>query len=274
MNLFNTKLSRAFSVKQVIKVIAGLDNTNIQSIIKLANLAELAGCTYIDIIANPKIVSIVKALVNIPVCVSSISPIELYNCVQAGADFVELGNFDIFYKKNINFTSQTILDLALETRDLIRNRDICVTVPHHLNLLDQMILAQNLEIIGINIIQTEGCTNKESITQYTLDKLLISTNLAASTLSSTYAISKSVNIPVITSSNMNVLSSPMALFYGASGIGIGSFFKNKNDTMERLLYAQEIVASLCKQNQIHTNKLNLGNNYIMYANNYHNFMIR
>ena len=87
-NLFN---------KKSVKVITGIDNFKIIDIIKKIQAADLAGATYIDIAAHPLIVSIAKSITNLPVCVSSIDPIALYNCVLAGSDIVEVGNFDIFY---------------------------------------------------------------------------------------------------------------------------------------------------------------------------------
>nr|YP_009398857.1 hypothetical protein [Cliftonaea pectinata]ARW68180.1 hypothetical protein [Cliftonaea pectinata] len=38
-------------------------------------------------------------------------------------------------------------------------------------------------------------------------------------------MSSNVNVPLITSLGMNFLSSPIATFYGASGIGIGSLIR-------------------------------------------------
>ncbi|NES25228.1 MAG: DUF561 domain-containing protein, partial [Symploca sp. SIO3E6] len=134
INLFNGKLLNSFANKTAIKVICGLEEMNIMQIIKLVKAAELSGATYLDIAANTRIITIVKSLTNLPICVSSIDPLELYNSVLVGADIVEIGNFDIFYKRYMNFSVDCILKLAEKTRTLIVDKDICVTIPHLLSL--------------------------------------------------------------------------------------------------------------------------------------------
>ena len=158
MNLFNTQLKTSFQNKKIIKVISGLSNLDIRKIICITKAAELSCASYIDIVANVRIVSIIKSMTSLPICVSSIDPFELYNCSLAGADIFEIGNFDNFYNKKIYFSSSQILKLAKLTRSLIRDKDICVTVPHTLNLYDQIILSKKLEDLGINILQTELAT--------------------------------------------------------------------------------------------------------------------
>nr|QCI07614.1 hypothetical protein [Nitophyllum punctatum] len=234
MSILNKKLSSAFKLRSVIKVITGLSNVNLQHIIQITKASEIAGADYIDTIANPKVVRILKSLTKLPICVSSIDPLELYNCILAGADLVEIGNFDIFYKKNILFSSSQILELAIQTRALIKHKDISVTIPSTLNLRSQVYLAKQLEIIGVNIIQTEGFTNYSSrniipiINNYLSESILTSIYFSSISLFSTYVISKSVDIPVVSSSGINTLSSIMAFFYGAAGIGLGSSVKIQN----------------------------------------------
>nr|YP_009397394.1 hypothetical protein [Dasyclonium flaccidum]ARW66580.1 hypothetical protein [Dasyclonium flaccidum] len=255
MTLFNNQLYSAFKSKQVVKVIAGLDNNNVSQIIRVVKAAELSNATYIDIIANSNIVNTLKSCSCLPVCVSSINPLDLYNCVIAGADLVEIGNFDIFYKQKIYLNSRQILDLAQETRLLVGdNINICVTIPYYLHLSEQIKLAEDLESLGINILQTESLIVKKSNIHYlSQDYIFDSTNISASSLSSTYAISNSVNIPVITSSGINCLSSSIALFYGASGIGVGSAVNNQLSIYSMLLYIKKLRQSMLS-NEVFTSK--------------------
>nr|YP_009398632.1 hypothetical protein [Kuetzingia canaliculata]ARW67818.1 hypothetical protein [Kuetzingia canaliculata] len=252
MNLFNAELCQHFKSKQVIKVITGLDNSDIDKILKIVKAAELSKVNYIDTIANPSIVSILKSISSLPICVSSINPIDLYNCVIAGADLVELGNFDSLYKRNIYLNSSDIFNLAKETLELVNNIDICVTIPYYLNWQEQIILAQKLENIGISILQTEGSPISKPYRNYNIitpkpnnyDNVFCSFNSSCLSLSSTYILSNHVKIPVITSSKINCLSSSMAMLYGASGIGIGSAISQINDLNNMYSYIEELRQSL------------------------------
>nr|YP_010155886.1 hypothetical protein K4Y23_pgp178 [Cumathamnion serrulatum]QQY85296.1 hypothetical protein [Cumathamnion serrulatum] len=245
MNLFNRKLLIPFKSKKIFKVICGLSNVNINELINTIKAAELANANYIDLVANTKIVSIVKNITNLPICVSSIDPIELYNCILAGADLVEIGNFDSFYKKNILFSPSQILELAKETRRLIKSKDICVTIPYTLKLIEQVSLAKQLESIGINIIQTEGCNIYNSNSYSSKNSQIMKSAINASySLCSTYVVSNSVNIPVITSSGLDLISSSIAFYCGASGIGIGSNIIKQKNIYDMYLYINEIRNSI------------------------------
>nr|QCI04768.1 hypothetical protein [Bornetia secundiflora] len=260
MYVFNQSLFHSFNSRQVVKVIAGLNNNNIYQILKLIKAIELSNATYIDIIANPKIVMILKAMTDLPICVSSINPIELYNCVLAGADIVELGNFDVFYDKEIKFSAKNILDLAIETRHLIPFKDICVTIPYHLSLYEQIGLSQKLEKNGINFLQTEGgIVLAGSPLDQKADCIFASTYIASASLSSTYAISHAVNIPVISASGINCLSAPIALSYGASGIGIGRMINQLVDINIMSNYIDEIKYSLSSKTNYIINNLEILN---------------
>nr|YP_009391809.1 hypothetical protein [Acrosorium ciliolatum]ARW59953.1 hypothetical protein [Acrosorium ciliolatum] len=254
MNLFHSELSSLFKSKKIVKVISGLNNNNIQQIIKIVKCAELSGASYIDIIANPKIVSIIKSITSLPICVSSIDPLQLYNCVLAGADLVEIGNFDIFYQKSMNFSSIKVLKLAIYTRRLLQNKDICVTIPHNLSLFDQIKLAKNLEKLDINILQTEGFLSKNNIIDevnalsYSSDPIFCSTIKASKALASTYLISRYINLPVIAASGIDYVSSSVAAVFGASGVGISSVIKHKKTVYDMTYYLNQVLYSIQLQN--------------------------
>ena len=244
MQLFHKKLNDMFTKKQVIKIISGIDNTNFNVILKYIKTCEMSNATYIDIIANPKIVSVVKNITKLPICVSSISIKALYDCVQAGADIIEIGNFDSFYNEGIVLSASQILAMAKQARTLFPYIDICVTIPYTLKLEQQVILAVQLEKIGINIIQTEGKLIQSSnyINNDTND-LYDSICYASLALSSVYYLSQSINIPIIASSSINSINAPFALAYGASGIGIKSAISNLSGIKQMSSYINEIVCS-------------------------------
>lgn len=244
----NVDLKEKFLRRQVVKVITGLSNFNINDVMKKVKAAEIAGATYVDIAANPSLVSLVKSFSHIPICVSSINPRDLYRCVVAGADIVEIGNFDVFYSKNTIFSAKQIITLAGETKALLKDTHICVTVPHHLLLEQQIELVKNLKTLNISCIQTEGYSTKYNIKNR--KKSLISQVIQKSSaaLSSTYAIAHSVDMPVIASSGISALSSNTAISYGASGVGIGSILNEMENVYEMGQYIKEIVVSISSYN--------------------------
>lgn len=216
-----------------LKVIIGLNNFNTRDIISKVQAAERAGATYVDIAANVSILREVQVLSSIPICVSSIDVNELVKCYNAGADILEIGNFDIFYAKGLTFSEEQVFKLAENLRSLLPNATICVTIPHQLSLTDQVVLAKSLENLGIDLIQTEGSSSYK----YIDNNLVNSVFNASSSLSTTYILSKYINIPIISSSGITPLTAPIAISYGASGVGIGSFF---NSSISPLIRSKSI----------------------------------
>nr|YP_009398409.1 hypothetical protein [Lophocladia kuetzingii]ARW67595.1 hypothetical protein [Lophocladia kuetzingii] len=247
MHLFNHKLCGAFYSRQVIKVIAGLSNSNINKVLRIAKAAELSQATYIDIIANPYLVKLLKSTSNLLVCASSLNAIDLYNCMVAGADLIEIGNFDNLYNRNIYLSKSEIIDLAQQTKHLCGNIDISVTIPYYLPLHEQVELSKKLESLGINILQTEALFIKNKHISHKLkvtDTIFSSVNSSSLSLLSTRLIANAVQIPIITSSGINSLSSSLPIFYGAHGIGIGSAISQKNSVYDMSNYIDNIYKSL------------------------------
>lgn len=245
MDLSCSKLLDSLKLKKVVKVISGLNNLDINKIYKILKSAEIAQADYIDLAANSKVISLLSKIVDLPLCVSSIDPIELYNCSVSGADILEVGNFDVFYEKKFNFSSFDILKLAFETRRLIQNKDICVTIPHTLSLYEQILLAKKLEKLGINFLQTEGISHDISLlSKYKYDNISKLVNVSASTLSSAYILSNLINIPIISSSKINFLSTSTSIICGASGVGIKSAIYNKKTVYEMFCYIDELLYSI------------------------------
>ncbi len=259
MNLSNTQLNNAFKSKRVIKIIAGINNINISEVATIASAAQLAGANYLDIAANVSLVKFLKSFSSLPLCISSIDPIEIYNCVSCGVNLVEVGNYDVFYQNNIYITSTQLLDLIKEIKLLIGNYDMCVTIPYHMNLYEQIDLSKRLEYLGVNILQTEGLTLNQVST-----KRSFSSHLSTSLLS-TYAISQSVDIPIITSSGITSMFTNMPFYYGASGLGLSSAIKRRNGLMDMVNYINEIKYSML-------NNLSVDSEQVYQLNKYNNFL--
>ena len=261
MNLYNTQLNKAFQSKSVLKIITGINNTNIGNVLKIAKAAELSRATYLDVAANVKLVKILKSSCSLPICTSSINPIDLYNCVLAGADLVEIGNYDFFYNQGIYLTAEQIVNLVLEVKSMVESIDICVTIPYHITWIEQVYLAQKLEAIGVSIIQTEGISRfyKAELVSSIIDiSSLIDTSIP--TLLSTYSLSQFVNIPTIASSGFKNILAPIAYSYGASGIGFGSSLQQQNDVNSIIKYinqAHKLINSLTNLEVVY----NVSNSY-------------
>lgn len=88
--------------------------------------------------------------------VSAVDPAAFGPCVAAGADMLELGNFDAFYAAGLRLTSLDILDMTQRTQALHPSLPLSVTVPHWLQMEEQAQLAHSLQGLGVDVIQTEG----------------------------------------------------------------------------------------------------------------------
>lgn len=152
-----TEILEPFRQGNALKIISGLNNYDAAVVKNVAWAANHGGASCVDIACNPELVRIAKSVCkNIPICVSSVKPSDFVEAVNAGADMVEIGNFDSFYGSDINFSSEDILNLTKETRRLLPDVVLSVTVPHVLSLAEQIDLAMKLENCGADIIQTEG----------------------------------------------------------------------------------------------------------------------
>lgn len=236
----NTKLAQAFATKKALKVISGLNNFDVNNVSAVCKSAEMGGATFVDIAADVHLIKTVKQLINLPVCVSAVDAQLLAQAVNAGADLVEIGNFDSFYSQGITFSAQDVLALTQETRALLPNVTLSVTVPHILALDEQVELAQALVIAGADIIQTEGGTSSNPNHSGILGLI----EKASPTLAAAYAISRAVEIPVMCASGLSDVTAPMAIASGASGIGVGSAINKLNDQVAMIAVVRSLVESL------------------------------
>ena len=110
---------RDLEAKKAVKIIAGIDNFDIENIKKVVTAAEQAGASAVDICADSDIVKEIRSMTDLPLFVSSIVPEELAKAVELGADAIELGNFDVLYKKGASFSKDDVLALVKRTLEII-----------------------------------------------------------------------------------------------------------------------------------------------------------
>jgi len=221
-------LVSSLAERRALKVIAGLNNFDATSVARVARAAAAGGADLIDVACDAALVRLVREVApGLPICVSAVEPELFVAAVSAGADMVEIGNFDSFYPQGIVFGAEEVLELTRRTRALLPQVVLSVTVPHVLPLDQQEQLAIDLEAAGADLIQTEGGTSAKPCSAGSLGLI----EKAAPTLAAAHGISRAVELPVLCASGLSAVTLPMAIAAGAAGVGVGSAVNKLNDEL-------------------------------------------
>ncbi|MBR1753594.1 DUF561 domain-containing protein [bacterium] len=232
--------------KRALKVIAGINNFDMENVKNVVMAAEKAGASMVDICANKEIFDMARELTNLPLIVSSVKPMELAQAISWGADAIELGNFEAL---NMSLSSMEIISLVKETLSLIGNKEVffSVTIPANLEISEQISLALELEKMGISLIQTEGA--KMMNHEGTLGLI----QAAEMTLANTIEIARNVSIPVMTASGLTTATVGMAFAAGASAVGVGSCVNKLGSFIEMTAMISSLIENI-NMNRIMTVK--------------------
>lgn len=236
------QLAQALTRKNALKVISGLNNFDRQLVTTVVKAAEAGGATFVDIAAQPELVEAIRNLTNLPICVSAVEPTLFVSAVNAGADLIEIGNFDSFYAQGRRFEAAEVLELTQQTRSLLPKVTLSVTVPHILALDEQVRLAEQLVEAGADLIQTEGGTSIQPSTPGVRGLI----EKAAPTLAAAHSISQAVSIPVLCASGLSSVTVPMAIAAGASGVGVGSAINRLNSEVAMVAAVRSLVEALSR----------------------------
>lgn len=233
--------------KRAVKVIAGIDNFDVESVRKVVSAAENTGASAVDICADENIVKMVREMTDMPVFVSSIVPEELCRAAELGADAIELGNFDVLYKTGKTFTADEVLRLTKQTLELLNGKEIffSVTIPGEIEINEQITLARELETLGIDLLQTEGHFVKEepaSGVRGLMERVEL-------TISNTVELVRNVELPVMTATGINPTTAPFAFAAGASAIGCGSCINKLNSELSMMATSKQLVEIASKNAQ-------------------------
>lgn len=234
------KLAQALAQKNALKVISGLNNFDHQQVTAVVKAAAAGGATFVDIAADPSLVAAIRNLTSLPLCVSAVEPKLFVSAVDAGADLIEIGNFDSFYRQGRKFEAAEVLELTCQTRALLPNIMLSVTVPHILALGEQVKLAEQLVQAGADIIQTEGGTSIQPINPGVGGLI----EKAAPTLAAAYSISRAVDVPVLCASGLSNVTVPMATAAGAAGVGVGSAINQLDSEVAMVAAVCSLVSAL------------------------------
>ena len=233
LSLLPAALRRSLEQRSALKVIAGLMNFDADSVARVARAAGMGGADLIDVACDPALVKLaVEASGGVPVCVSSAEPEQFPAAVAAGAVMVEIGNFDAFYPEGRIFGAEEVLTLTRQTRALLPEVVLSVTVPHVLPMDQQQQLAVDLMAAGADLIQTEGGTSAKPFSPGSLGLI----EKAAPTLAAAHSISAALqqageSAPVLCASGLSAVTLPMAIAVGAAGVGVGSAVNRLDDEL-------------------------------------------
>ncbi|WP_346016589.1 DUF561 domain-containing protein [Chroococcidiopsis sp. CCMEE 29] len=234
------RLQTAFDQRRALKIISGLNNFDSERVAAIVTAAEQGGATFVDIAANSALVQLIRSLTSLPICVSAVKPDLFVAAVAAGADLIEIGNFDSFYAQGRRFEAEEVLALTHQTRSLLPDITLSVTVPHILELDQQVQLAEELVKAGADIIQTEGGTSSTPTHPGTLGLM----EKAAPTLAAAYEISRAVSVPVLCASGLSSVTAPLAIASGAAGVGVGSAINQLNSEVAMIAAVRGLVEAL------------------------------
>lgn len=238
--MINSTLQQAFNCGRGLKVISGLMNFDRENVAMVVRAATRGGATFVDIAADPELVRSVRGLTHLPICVSAVEPEKFAPCVEAGADLIEIGNFDAFYAQGRRFEGPEVLQLTGQTRSLLPEITLSVTVPHILELDQQVQLAMDLVAAGADIIQTEGGTSAAPAHPGTLGLI----EKAAPTLAAAREISRAVSVPVLCASGISSVTAPLAIAAGAAGVGVGSAINRLDNEVAMVAAVRSLMEAL------------------------------
>jgi hypothetical protein len=233
-------LQQALAEGQALKVISGLINFDAERVAAIVRAANRGGATFVDIACDPALVRMARQLTVLPICVSSVEPEQFLPAVEAGAELIEIGNFDAFYAQGRRFEAAEVLELTQRTRQLLPDVPLSVTVPHILELDLQAQLAEQLVAAGADLIQTEGGTSAAPVHPGVMGLV----EKAAPTLAAAATISRAVSVPVLCASGLSDVTAPMAIAAGASGVGVGSAINRLDSEIAMVAAVQRLVEAL------------------------------
>lgn len=234
--------------KRAVKIIAGIDNRNLENVASVCRAAQTGHASAVDIAADKKVYETARKNTKLPIFVSSVHPFELLDAVKWGADAIEIGNFDALYKRGETFGAKEVYEIVLETMSLVSKYDVftCVTVPGCIDISEQIELVKKLEILGIDLIQTEGLKKTTKSTNPSLHLV----GYVQATIANTLELTNHTLLPVMSSSGITPQTAPLAFASGASAIGVGSAVNKLDSEIAMAATVMSIVSSISYRNSI------------------------
>jgi hypothetical protein len=248
MNNIKSSVLADLHNKKLLKVIAGINNFDKDRVLQIARSAEAMGASVVDICAREDIIiSARRILNNTALMVSSIDLSELKRAVELGADMIELGNYEALHDQGVFLSAAEVLELATEIMKFKSNALVSITVPGHLEVSEQVKLAEALEELGVEMIQTEGASLVEAKSPAVLGQI----EKARLTLANTIELSKVLyQTAIITASGIGPDTAKLAIAAGASGIGVGKYVNKLESEIEMMAAISALKESLVEAKKL------------------------
>lgn len=234
--------------KRAVKIISGINNYNLDNVAKVCRAAQAGHASAVDIAADKKVYETARKNTKLPIFVSSVNPYKLLDAVKWGVDAIEIGNFDALYKQGESFSADTVYDIAVETLSLVSDYDVftCVTIPGNIEISEQIKLAKKLELMGVDLIQTEGL--KQTIKSTNPSAHLVS--YAQASIANTIELAQHTSLPIMTASGISEKTAPLAFASGANAVGVGSAVNKLDSEVSMAATVMSIVSSVSHRNSI------------------------
>ncbi len=217
-------LQQHLVARRLLKVIAGIDNFDYDAVMAIARAAKAGGAQAVDIAADPALIQAVKSETGLIVFVSSVDPVRLIQAADAGADVLELGNFDAMYLNGEFPSAEQILGWARTVKEAVGERvPLCVTVSGRLPVNEQRDLAIALAHAGVNLLQTEGQVGPEA------NDVFSALSGAVQALGNTAEIRRVVDLPLLLAGGFTIETAPFAFAAGADALGVGAAISRLKD---------------------------------------------
>lgn len=222
----------ALETRSCLKVIAGINNFDKERVLQIVRAADAMQAACVDISAREDIVvEAVAAAENTAIVVSSVNVAELIRAEELGATVLELGNFEALHDEGIFPGADQVYDWASELMSAREQALVSITIPGHLSVSEQVALATKLEVLGVDILQTEGASLVEAKSAAVLGQI----EKASLTLANTIEISKAVSKTfILTASGISPDTAKLAIAAGAHGIGVGKYVNKLESSIEMM----------------------------------------
>lgn len=228
--------------KRAIKI--GVGSSDLEKVGKICRAAQSARASAVDIPYSKEVYDVARKNTKLPIIVSSIHPFEILEAVKMGADGVQIGNYWDLYRSGKYFNAEEIYDVVLETMGLINDYEtfICVTIPASIELNEQAELIHKLEVLGVDMIQTEG-----------YKKVAVNSVIVESAFDSIVNLGeclKVTGLPIMTSSGMSTKTLFAAFERGASAVAVDNAVNQLPTEAAMKTVIMDMVASVSYRNSI------------------------
>lgn len=227
--------------KRLLKVISGITNYDLNRVRKIVAAAQIAGANLVDICDDENIIREMQNEFDIDLCVSSIDVEKLKQADELGVAMLELGNYEALHAQGIFYSADEVYEIAKDIMAFTPKALVSITVPGHLEVKDQVELAEKLENLGVDLIQTEGASLVDTKAAAALGQI----EKVKLTLANTIEISRVLNNTfLMTASGISPDTSKLAIASGANGIGVGQYVNKLETEIEMIAAIKALLESI------------------------------